>query len=82
MPNDALQAIQADLIAAAVEIHEIQSHFQMKDADFAVLRDHLDAIGRKVEEMGETISSGTTLNRPDYVFGSACWSPPCLPPTR
>ena len=81
MPNDALRAIQADLIAASIEIEFIRSHFEMKDADFAVLRDHLDAIGRKVEEMGEATSSGTTPNRPDYAFGSACWSPSCLPPT-
>lgn len=62
MATDALQEIRASLIAADVEIEFIRSHFGMKDADFAVLKDHLDAIGRMVEE---ALSSDRAPNMSD-----------------
>ena len=67
MTGAALQEIQANLIAAYLEVSELQSHFEMKDADFAVLRDHLDAIARTVEEMGEI---RTASHSDDYEHGS------------
>lgn len=70
MATDASQEIRAELIAAYVEVDAHLAEWRsrgMVEADVAFLKDHLDAIGRMVEE---ALSAHRADDTSDYARGS------------